>query len=555
MRYLSTKSEDIKPQSVIHHTARTNSHVIHLPYNTRQMTVPRPLSSIGIASLGAVLALTHTAHIFTHDKPPVAMLIGAGIPLTIALLIIYAGYWTKQQHYPAQYSTQILKWTVLGGIAIGGLIGIITTHQYLAGDIPHDAGYQLATAISGGALAGFVAGTYNTESHRRLTRFKALQETTTTLITASQKKSVCEHCVQFIETELNASLTGAWLYNASRNTLEPAAATTDATDTFDTHPTYTPGNSLSWNAFTDGEVQIYNTVHEHPDRYNPDTVIQSEIIIPLGSHGVLNIGSREPGAFDDVDVTTARILASITENVLDRIERETELQEQREELEQQNDRLEEFASIVSHDLRNPLNVANGYLELAKEDCQSDALKHIETAHNRMETLITDMLHLAQAGQTIEETTRIPVGDTAEAAWEMVDTPSSAELTVTPRTTDYTVISDESRLRQLFENLFRNAVEHGGGDVTVTVGVLDTDSKTGFYVADDGPGIPVEDRDRVFESGYTTNENGSGLGLVTVQRIVDAHGWGVTVTRSTNGGARFEIDTDPEHGEQEHGTTT
>jgi signal transduction histidine kinase len=125
---------------------------------------------------------------------------------------------------------------------------------------------------------------------------------------------------------------------------------------------------------------------------------------------------------------------------------------------------------------------------------------------------------------------------------MVETPSTAALTTTPGSGEFTVVGDESRVRQLFENLFRNAIEHAGEDVTVTVGVLDNGD--GFYIADDGPGIPDEDRDRVFDSGYTTIEDGSGLGLVTVQRIVDAHNWSVTVTDSNDGGARFEIKVGP-----------
>ena len=93
-----------------------------------------------------------------------------------------------------------------------------------------------------------------------------------------------------------------------------------------------------------------------------------------------------------------------------------------------------------------------------------------------------------------------------------------------------------RLEQLLENLFRNAVDHAGEDVTVTVGDLDDE----FYVADDGPGISDDERDRVFEDGYSTVEEGAGLGLAIVAGIAEAHGWSVTVTESEDGGARFEV---------------
>ncbi|MFT4881065.1 MAG: signal transduction histidine kinase, partial [Salinirussus sp.] len=92
------------------------------------------------------------------------------------------------------------------------------------------------------------------------------------------------------------------------------------------------------------------------------------------------------------------------------------------------------------------------------------------------------------------------------------------------------------LQQLFENLYRNAVEHGGDNVTVQVGAMDG----GFYVADTGPGIPESEREAVFEAGYSTSERGTGFGLRIVKQIVDGHGWNVAVTESEQGGARFEI---------------
>lgn len=102
--------------------------------------------------------------------------------------------------------------------------------------------------------------------------------------------------------------------------------------------------------------------------------------------------------------------------------------------------------------------------------------------------------------------------------------------------DGRLLADRDRLTELFANLFRNAVEHGGGDVTVTVG----STCDGFYVADDGHGIPEEHRKQVLQSGYSTEEAGTGLGLSIVQQIADSHDWGLSIDESDAGGARFSF---------------
>jgi len=102
--------------------------------------------------------------------------------------------------------------------------------------------------------------------------------------------------------------------------------------------------------------------------------------------------------------------------------------------------------------------------------------------------------------------------------------------------EVTVRADRSRLRQLLANLFRNAVKHAGDDAVVTVGPLEG----GFYVADDGPGIPEGEREDVFAAGYTTSDTGTGFGLSIVQDIATAHDWTVAVAESDAGGARFEF---------------
>jgi PAS domain S-box-containing protein len=210
----------------------------------------------------------------------------------------------------------------------------------------------------------------------------------------------------------------------------------------------------------------------------------------------------------------------------------TDQYRRQEELERKNQRLEEFTSIVSHDLRNPLTVVEGKLELAQEECNSDYLDDAIGALTRSQTLIEEMLMLAREGEEVGEVEPVNLADIADGCWQNVST-ADATLRIE---TEQTVQADQSRLRQLLENLVRNAVEHGGSDVTVVVGEMDD----GFYIADDGPGVPGDERERVFEAGHSTKSEGSGFGLSIVEQVVTAHDWEIHVTDSEAGGARFEI---------------
>jgi PAS domain S-box-containing protein len=248
----------------------------------------------------------------------------------------------------------------------------------------------------------------------------------------------------------------------------------------------------------------------------------------------------------------------------------TDRERREPELERKNEQLEEFAGVLSHDLRNPLSVARGYLELAAEDGDEAAFRHVEQAHDRIERIIGDMLTLARQGQTVSETEPVELADVAADAWANAAT-SDADLTVAE---SHTLEADETRLLQLFENLFSNAVQHGAasppsrptamregagehgstsprspletpegdakeradGEVAVRVGT----TADGFYVADDSPGIPEKDREDVFAYGHSSRQDGTGLGLSIVKNVAEAHGWEVDVGESWAGGARFEV---------------
>jgi PAS domain S-box-containing protein len=380
-----------------------------------------------------------------------------------------------------------------------------------------------------------------TDRKRREHTLRELQRRTEELIRASTPEEIADIAVATARDTLGHRLSGVHLVDDEGDTLRPIAVSDEVREHLGRAPAYDrtdPARStdtVNWNIFERGETVVIDDIREHEWIPASETPSLSGIVQPLGDHGLFITSSPEPHAFDDTDVALTEILATIVTAALDRTERETTLRARTRRLEAKTERLEEFAGIVSHDLRNPLTVAEGRLELAREEgVDSDQLDAVERAHTRMRELIDDLLALAREGRPVEAVERVSLADTGRACWRHVETGTATLVTAT----DHTIRADPSRVRQLLENLIRNAVEHGGEDVTVRIGALD--GRRGFFVADDGPGVPPDEREAVFESGYSTSDAGTGFGLAIANEIAEAHGWTIDVTGSEDGGARFEI---------------
>ncbi|WP_276260928.1 PAS domain-containing sensor histidine kinase [Haloglomus litoreum] len=273
-------------------------------------------------------------------------------------------------------------------------------------------------------------------------------------------------------------------------------------------------------------------------------------------------------AFEEHEYDGERVFSGIMRDISDRIERE-------DALERKNDQLERFAAVVTHDLRDPLNTARATLTLLEavtegRENAAEYVQDLESALDRMDALIEGVLMLTRSGRAVGEPQSVDLGTVAERAWE---TAGGKDASLELRAEGATLEADPERLRALLENLFRNSVEHGSTEgrtesadsaeqagagqrppsVEVTVGLLgEADEEaatddggsppdpTGFYVADDGRGIPEAEREAVFERGHTTTDEGTGIGLSIVRTIAEAHGWEVHLTESDAGGARFEF---------------
>ena len=242
----------------------------------------------------------------------------------------------------------------------------------------------------------------------------------------------------------------------------------------------------------------------------------------------------------DIEVTRVTDQFDTTQGYMIVLRDITDRKQRERQLEEQNERLEEFADVVSHDLRNPLSTAEGWVAAVTDaldgeepdvDTAQMGLEHIAHSHDRMDELIEVLLTMARQGQTVADPEPVSLETCATKAWATAET---GEMTLRVDT-DRTVPADPARLRQAFENLFRNANDHSEA-ATVVV----TTTPEGFAVEDDGIGIDPDDREDLFAFGYSTNEEGTGIGLAVVKRIIEAHGWRITVGESDDGGACFEV---------------
>jgi signal transduction histidine kinase len=241
------------------------------------------------------------------------------------------------------------------------------------------------------------------------------------------------------------------------------------------------------------------------------------------SYGVLHLylGVANPGHEE--------VLASLGRTIGQRLS----AFETAEQLTRERRRLESLRSLASHDLGNPLNIASGRVELARADDDLTQLDSVKAAIDEMDQLMDRGVKLVEVGQPLEKTEAISLATLAADSWDDVGQ-ERAELV----TEDFRFVGERERVRMLLNELFRNALGYSDGPVTVEVGPLS--GRDGFYVADDGPGIPDDEREYVTDTGYTTEPDREGLGLSVVTEIAGAHGWDIALETSRSGGARVEI---------------
>ena len=300
-----------------------------------------------------------------------------------------------------------------------------------------------------------VRGSYQdvTDLKRRELQFESLHDASRELMAAKTRMDVAQVTADASKNILGYVMTTVRLADEDEEMLRTFTATDQTVTEAGKRPGYRiDGQTPAARCYREGDPLIFDVLDRADDSYDRGA-LRSGIYVPIGDHGVLSTGDTEPYAFDEPDVEILGVLTKLAAAALTRIRSE-------QELKRQNERLEEFASIVAHDLRNPLNVARGELTLLDSPASTERVESIDASLDRMEALIEDVLSLARQGQVVGDTTAVNLAAVARQAWANVET-GPATLELAGEGVD--VVADEFRLQELFENLFRNAVEHGTTD--------------------------------------------------------------------------------------------
>ncbi|MEF8842960.1 MAG: HAMP domain-containing sensor histidine kinase [Haloarculaceae archaeon] len=475
-----------------------------------------PATALTVLGIGIIAAaVAHDVRFGTGElltgmvAMPGVLLLG-GLVYILWSSLDAATYWT------------VARWVFGGFVTLGGGVGLVV---YLGADLGGTGvssfgrtTLQVLFFAGLGTVGGLLVGIQSVravEEARRAEeartnalmyaaerdRLSQLSETSHALLKAEEENRVAELLASGVERAIPDATCAVWLTGHSG--FEPVVDGTPASP-----------DRAGAEGFDDGRERTVNA---------PDA--GERLYVPLAEHGLLAVTLPRNRGFDDRGLDLVRVYARTGQTALDRAANQ-------EALERQNERLDEFASVVSHDLRGPLSVIVGRAELARETGDVDHVDAIVESAERMDRLIEDVLALARQGEDATECERVGLREAALAAWSAVGT---LEASVDVAEELPVVSGDREQLQRLFENLFRNAVEHGGEDVSVSVRPL---GDAGCAVVDDGPGVPADEREKVFDRGYSTG--GTGLGLAIVDDIVDGHGGTVSVTEAEGGGARFEV---------------
>jgi len=376
-----------------------------------------------------------------------------------------------------------------------------------------------------------------TEEKHRQTALRRLHEVTREMLAAESEQEVADLVCEATGDILDMPLNGVHLYDESTGALEPVAQSAVSREVIGQAPALDGG--IAWEAFERGEVRAYRDVRDAPDVFNDETPARSEIVVPLDEFGVFIVSSDETGAFDASDEQLARVLGANATAALRQVTTASRLAAQRDDLEL-------VTEMLSHDIRNDLQVIEGSAELLTGAVGDDDREHLDRIKDRTGTAMSvtetgrDLVEAIQRSGS--DTEPVPLGTVLDAAVSDARAGHEALTVRKPDDIPTVEVAADDLLDSVFRNLLGNVADHAGDSPTARVDVSVHDDRVTVHVVDDGPGVPPAVRESLFDRGATGPDGGTGTGLYLVRRLVGRYGGDVRVSTDEElGGADFAVE--------------
>ncbi|ELZ24409.1 sensory transduction histidine kinase [Halosimplex carlsbadense 2-9-1] len=382
----------------------------------------------------------------------------------------------------------------------------------------------------------------------RENRMQDLAQATQELPHVHTERETASAVVDIADAIIGYPVTVYWDYDAETDRLEPLVASDRALELVEAVeaagiPDIGSGSD-EMDRFKTGDLSVVENYSDLANPAAPRAEFGTVVLVPIGDHGLLSVGALEETAFDEYDRNLVEILAQSAVDTLDRIERERELEASKRELERSNESLQQFAYVASHDLQEPLRMVSSYVSLLEAEyghCfDEEAEEYMDFAVDgatRMQEMIDALLQYSRVHTRGDEFVEVDTGTV------FAETVKSLELLVEDHSATVEVgdlppvRADRSQLGQVFQNLLKNAIEHGGDEPSVAVTATREGERVRFDVTDDGEGIPESQHERIFE---IFKGDGTGIGLAMCKRIVERHEGEIRVESAPGEGATFRF---------------
>jgi PAS domain S-box-containing protein len=358
------------------------------------------------------------------------------------------------------------------------------------------------------------------ERSQRERGLEAIQVLTRENLNVDDRATIAAKTVERIPDALDLPLSAIYAYDESTDALELVRATDAADRLLGGAPETLDADSIAWQAFHGADLTVVDDVREHPSAYDADSVMASEVLVPLGDYGVLLTGSTVRENFTASD---RRLLETLRAN----LETTFELVERRRDLELLDQIL---ARVLRHNIRNDLTLVRAYateiLDRADDEEVVSIAEDVVATSASLERTAEYARDVREAvsrrGEKTETSLREVVADVAQSTGA-----AFPDATVETTVDADPAVSAHPEFRMAVEHLVRNGIEHHDTSVVgcdgpprVSLRVFEDGDAACIAVADDGPGIPEMELSVLEEHGETALRHGSGIGLWIVDRVVE-----------------------------------